>query len=133
MTNSSQTGLVIDVERCDRSVVVRLAGELDLSTAGDLRGRLRDLLADGCDRLVIDLARVDVVALIGVYKRTRALRTELVLWRPSSAVHQVLALTGLTRVFRIELRDDVDPREAAAVAAGADGDVLADHERARRG
>lgn len=117
-------GLTLAVERRGRTVLVTLAGDVDLSTVAQLRTVLRDVLADGCDQLVVDLAGVLFIesvglgALISAYKRARVLRTDLVLWRPSPVVNRVLGVTGLTRVFQIELRSEVDPRDASALDPG---------------
>src|SRR5437773_6425385 len=52
---------VLSIEREDGACVVRLAGELDLYNANDVRQALFDACADRPERLVVDLGEVDFV------------------------------------------------------------------------
>jgi anti-anti-sigma factor len=86
--------------------VVRLAGRLDLTAAGEVRQRLSAAVAGGHRRLVIDLAEVAAVdnsglgALVGGLKAARTAGGDLRLARPGQQPRRTLRLTALDRVFR---------------------------------
>ena len=83
------------------ATVVRLRGELDMSTAEDLSGRLDALLADGRHRIVLDLTDLDFVDSTGlstiVRARTSAVQAggSLAISSASHRVRRVFDLTGL--------------------------------------
>lgn len=90
--------------------------ELDAHNAADFRAQLDRMIADGHERVVLDLSRVDFLdstglgAVVTGLKRMRG-HGELVLCGIVEVVMNVFRLTRMDRVFRIE--PDVD----AAVAA----------------
>ena len=91
----------------DGWTVVSVAGEVDVATAPALRTRLIDLVADGCRRLVVDLAWVDFIdstglgVLIGTLKRIRSHDGEMVLVMDDPRVSRIFDITGLHQVFTI--------------------------------
>ena len=88
-----------------QSCVITVAGELDVATAPDLMERLREILDENPQRLVIDLDQVTFLdstglgVLVSAYQRMsrRADGFVLVCHRRSSL--KVMQITGLTRVF----------------------------------
>jgi len=50
--------LQIDAEPAPRGVRLRLRGEVDLASAGDVRATIAECLAAGCRRVVLDLRGV---------------------------------------------------------------------------
>lgn len=105
-------GLRVAVSRDGATAVVRLRGELDLATAGQLEGRLRDLLGrhrvDPVSELVIDTAGlffVDVSGLrvmVVVQRQLAARGGRLVLRRPSRQVRRLLDLLDLADTLPVE-------------------------------
>lgn len=65
---------VAGVERAGGAVVVRLAGELDLYNAGELREALAEVCAEEPERVVVDLTEVEFVdsTALGVLIEARA-------------------------------------------------------------
>lgn len=104
--------------RLDSGVaVVKVTGEVDVSTSGALRdGLLRVITDEGQRGLVVNLAEVKFIdstgvgVLVGVWHRVRAYRS-LALAAPSQHARRVLNTTGLTKAFWIY------DTEAAAVEA----------------
>lgn len=84
---------------------LRLAGEMDLATAGQLVEIVRSLSVGNLKQVRLnlsDLAFVDaagLTALLQVKALVRARDGRLFLYRPSSALVRFLAITGLTGAF----------------------------------
>jgi anti-sigma B factor antagonist len=85
--------------------VLRIAGEIDVFTAPQLRERVIKLLGDGIRHIVADLREVNFVdstglgALVGSLKRLRERDGSLKLITGPGRVPQLFQLTGLVRVF----------------------------------
>ena len=101
---SGSQALEIDVEQGTPGVVLHLAGDLDLLTAGRLVSAAKGVLADGGrgQELVVDLAGVDFCDSAGISAlvRVRSLsaRHDCVLraTNPRPQVRRILEVTGLT-------------------------------------
>jgi anti-sigma B factor antagonist len=107
-------GLIV---REDRGwTVLAVSGELDMATAPAVRERLHGLLAEGHDKLIVDLDNVGFLdstalgVLVGVLKRVRTQDGDLRLVCNQPRVLKVFEITRLDQAFTI--RDSVD----AAVA-----------------
>jgi anti-sigma B factor antagonist len=104
----------IDLDVAERAgwQVVSGAGEIDITTAPQLRDQLSELIDGGSTRIVIDLNRVgflDSTALgvmVGAHKRLREAGHGLVLACTQPSILRVLDVTGLSSVFA--LHDSVD-------------------------
>jgi anti-sigma B factor antagonist len=109
-----EVGLTVD-ER-DGWTVLAVSGELDMATAPEVRERLHNLLADGHEKLIVDLDEVGFLdstalgVLVGVLKRVRMHSGDLRLVCTQPRVLKVFEITRLDQAFTI--RDSVD----AAVA-----------------
>lgn len=85
--------------------VLRVTGEVDISTAPEVRERIRDLAVKGTVHIIADLSRVDFLdstglgALIGGLKRLREHDGSLIPVISTSRILRVFEITGLTRVF----------------------------------
>ena len=105
-----ELGLAVD-ER-DGWTVLAVSGELDMATAPAVRERLHGLLADGHDKLVVDLDEVGFLdstalgVLVGVLKRVRTQGGDLHLVCTQPRVLKVFEITRLDQAFTI--RDSVD-------------------------
>jgi len=89
----------------DGRVLVRLGGELDLSSTPVLEQRLRDARDEGGRQLVVDLRNLDFMDSTGLTLLVRWARGaeqdgyELALVRGEPRVHRLFELTGLDRTF----------------------------------
>jgi anti-sigma B factor antagonist len=87
--------------------VLRVAGEIDVYTAPELRQRVISLIDDGALHIIADLRAVDFLdstglgALVGSLKRVRMREGSLDLVTNGGRILQVFKLTGLTRVFAL--------------------------------
>jgi len=109
-----ELGLIV---REDRGwTVLAVSGELDMATAPTVRERLHGLLAEGHEKLIVDLDNVGFLdstalgVLVGVLKRVRTQDGDLRLVCNQPRVLKVFEITRLDQAFTI--RDSVD----AAVA-----------------
>ena len=88
------------------TVIVEVAGQIDLGTSPALRKTLLESLK-GTQRLAINLTAVEyidssgIASLLEVLKEARKTGKRIVLFGLTGAVLQVLELTRLTRVFEI--------------------------------
>lgn len=87
--------------------VVAATGELDVTTAPELRERLTALIGAGSTTILLDLAGVTFVdstalsVLVAALKRLRQADGDLQLSSPLPSVRRVFEITGLTRLFTI--------------------------------
>ena len=87
--------------------VLRVAGEVDVYTAPQIREQIRDLAAKGTVHLIADLGPVEFIdssglgVLIGGLRRVREDDGSLVLVITTRRVLRVFQLTGLTKAFTI--------------------------------
>ena len=99
--------LHVAVSGADRRYEVRLTGELDMSTAPQLREELSHLASEGGAHVTLDmseLAFVDSTGLSVLITGLKSLREEggdMALRSPTPGTVRVLAITGLTEVFAI--------------------------------
>jgi anti-anti-sigma factor len=98
------------VEQQNGSVIVRLAGELDLYNAEEVRAALSEAIASSPDRIVIDMAEVEFVdsTALGVLieARSKLGRSALVLAAPQLETRRTLQVSGLDR--HLPVHDSVD-------------------------
>jgi anti-sigma B factor antagonist len=87
--------------------VLRVAGEIDLYTAPELRERVIRLIDDGIRHVIADLRDVDFLdstglgALVGSLKRLRLREGSLELVTSGGRILQIFQITGLTRAFAL--------------------------------
>ena len=100
--------LSIDVQREGDDALVRVAGELDISTSPDLQDALAEL-TDAPRRVVVDLSDLEfcdstgLAALLGAHKALSEAGGTLELRHPSKMVVGLVQITGLDDVFEIRL------------------------------
>jgi anti-sigma B factor antagonist len=87
--------------------VVKIVGELDIRTREHLELVVGELV-DGGGEVVLDLSALTfsdstgLAGLVRLHKRARAAGGSLVLREPVERVRNLLTVTGLVRLFRIE-------------------------------
>jgi anti-sigma B factor antagonist len=109
---------VAGIERADGSVVVSLAGELDLYNASTVREALLTCCAETPERLIVDLSGVkfiDSTALgVLIEARTRlANRKSFLLAAPGLETRRALEISGLDRHFAVH--ESVEQARLAAL------------------
>jgi len=107
----------IDVEKEKDVVVVTVEGDLDSSSAPDLRAKFEELIRQRENQYVIDLTGVPfmdssgIAALVNLFKRVRIGAGDVKLCGLQEEVKKVFKLTRLDRVF------DIFDTRAEAVAS----------------
>ncbi len=109
---------VAGIERTDDSVVVSLAGELDLYNASTVREALLACCAETPERLIVDLSGVkfiDSTALgVLIEARTRLPnRQSFLLAAPGLETRRALEISGLDRHFSVH--ESVEQARVAAL------------------
>jgi anti-sigma B factor antagonist len=96
-------GLVIDCAEEPGLPVIRLAGELDLSNAAQVRAAVQAALAGRSDRVALDLAGLEfmdssgIAMLLALSQQVR----EVEVRHAAGAVLRVIQVTGLDQVLRL--------------------------------
>jgi len=99
--------LRVVVSGAERTFEIHLVGELDMSTAPQLRERLSGLATDGPNQVTVDLSELSFVdstglsVLITGLKQVRQQGGDMALRSPTPSTRRVLEITGLTEVFAI--------------------------------
>ena len=111
LRNSSLAGrpdVSIDVSlRDDGNTVIRVGGELDLSSVPQLRSCLSDLVNRGELNLVLDLSDVtfcDSTALgvfVGAHRRVVASGGHIEFHRPPASLRNLLVVSGLDQILHL--------------------------------
>lgn len=97
----------VTVRRTDTEAVVSPVGEVDVSSVGELAGRVEELLVDAPPRIVIDMGGVTFCdsqglgTLVALSQKARMAHSVLVLTNVRAALHRVLDITGLRAVLVI--------------------------------
>ena len=97
---------VLGVERQGDACVVRLAGELDLYNAAQVRQALNEAASDSPTRVVVDLSEVDFIdsTALGVLIEARTRldnRRAFLLAAPGLETRRALEISGLDRHFTV--------------------------------
>ena len=99
--------LGLEVKEQGKYTVLSVLGEVDVYTAPKFREQLIELVAQGKQRIVVDLDAVDFLdstglgVLVGGLKRLRSHDGDLLLVCNQSRIRKVFEITGLTKVFSI--------------------------------
>lgn len=110
--NGTPRPFAVSVEHLDRGPVVRVTGEVDLSTAPHLESELVALAdsearGEGGRVITVDLAETDFLDSTGLHALVVAVRcarkhgSDLIVRNPSRPVARVLELSGLATVVRV--------------------------------
>jgi len=110
---NKHTGVDLDSERLGGQVaVLRIAGEVDLYNAPQLKEEMLALIESGVRHLIVDLSETQLLdstglgALIGGLKRLRERDGDLCLLNPRPRILRDLEKTRLVKVF--DICDSVD-------------------------
>jgi anti-anti-sigma factor len=99
--------LTVDVSRRATEAVVTVAGEIDVSTVGQLSGAVERILIDAPPRIVLDLAGVTFCDshglgnLVALSQKARMTQSVLVLTNVGDFLLRVLDITGLRAALLI--------------------------------
>ena len=109
---------IAGIERADGSIVVMLAGELDLYNAHVVRDALLGCCDEAPDRLIVDLSDVKFVdsTALGVLIEARTRmpnRRGFLLAAPGLETRRALEISGLDRHFTVH--DSLDSAHAASI------------------
>ena len=113
---TTDTNFGVTRTKYDNVTVIAVSGEIDVSTAPELRDKLASLDAEAGATAVVDLSEVSFVdstalgVLVSAVKRLRSSGGDLKLVVTKPHITKVLEITGLTEVFEIY----ASPEEAVA-------------------
>ncbi|MAS33496.1 MAG: hypothetical protein CL610_05780 [Anaerolineaceae bacterium] len=99
--------LEIHIAEKNRVAVVAAQGRVDSSSAGQLGDVLTAVIADGFNRIVLDIASVDYMSSAGLREIVSALKKvrndggDMRLAEATERVYEVLEISGLHTIFRI--------------------------------
>ena len=87
---------------------VTLAGELDVSTADELKKSLHKLVDEKNIDMKLNLENLDYIdstglgVMIGILKRLKIENKEVYIEKPKNNVRRIFNITGLDKVFKME-------------------------------
>jgi anti-sigma B factor antagonist len=103
------TDFRIAVESLDQGIArIRVAGDVDVRAAPDLKERLDGLVQEGHSRLLVDLSEavfIDSTALgvlLATVRELRKRRGRLAVFCPDPAMHELFELVGHNLIFPVE-------------------------------
>lgn len=88
---------------------VSLAGELDVSTADELKKSLHKLVDEKNIDMKLNLENLDYIdstglgVMIGILKRLKIENKEVYIEKPKNNVRKIFNITGLDKVFKMEV------------------------------
>ncbi len=102
--------LETEIRRVETHALVMLAGEVDVSTVGQLYEELAALAHEGVCHVALNLAEVTFMdstglsVLVTEHKRMESMKGELIIFRPSRDLRRLFQITGLDDYFNIRPR-----------------------------
>ena len=87
------------------AIVVAVSGRLDTETGPEFETRIVDLIAQGHQRIIVDLAGLDYISSAGLWvliagaKRLKPVGGRLLLAAPGGMVSQVLKIAGFAEML----------------------------------
>jgi anti-anti-sigma factor len=105
--NGPPQTLAIETQRESGATVVALRGSAGPGCARQLRPALTDLLQQGCQQIVLDLADLQSIgseglgSLVAAQLRARNCGSTIKLLNPNAQIRQLLEQAGLTQLFAI--------------------------------
>ena len=87
---------------------VSLAGELDVSTADELKKSLHKLVDEKNIDMKLNLENLDYIdstglgVMIGILKRLKIENKEVYIEKPKNNVRKIFNITGLDKIFKME-------------------------------
>ena len=99
---------IIDTQVQDGNVLMKVSGEVDVSTAQLLRDALSQIDYDAVDQIQIDLTKTSYIdstgigVLVGVAKRAHEHQKAFKIINPQPNVMRVLSLLGVGQQFNVE-------------------------------
>ena len=112
----------LSVQNHEKATVISIAGKLTAVQYNDsLRGKVKELLAQGITCIVVDLKNLEhidstgVGELVAAYSSAQHDDAEFYLVRLSEQVSEILEMTNLNDVF--EILDETDPDVSCILSA----------------
>ncbi len=102
--------LEAEVKSVGVHALVALAGELDLSTVGELYEQFANLRLQGVEHVALNMAEVTFIdstglsVLVTLHKRLESLDGELIIFSPSAQIRRMLEVTALNGFLNIRPR-----------------------------
>ena len=90
------------------SMLVSLGGELDVSTADELKKELHKLVDEKNIDMRLNLENLDYIdstglgVIIGILKRLKIESKEVYIEKPKNNVRKIFSITGLDKIFKLE-------------------------------
>lgn len=128
----SSSLLTMEVRDVGTWAEVRLAGEIDVASVGEMYEQFARLAREGVCRISLDLEKVEfmdstgLAVLVSEQKRAESLGGEIVMFSPPSHLRRLFAVAGLESYFDIRPKS-VSEQDDMAIRSegGADGPLPA--------
>ena len=108
MSTDESATIAVEVQHDAGAALVTIGGELEFGTAAALRTTLSDLVREGCDPVVVDLAALRFIdstglsLLVQAKQRFEAQGRRFELRRPTHRVIRVIETSGLAELFSLD-------------------------------
>ena len=96
------------LDTTNNSWEVSLGGELDVSTADELKKELHKLVDEKNIDMKLNLENLDYIdstglgVMIGILKRLKIENKEVYIEKPKNNVRKIFSITGLDKIFKLE-------------------------------
>lgn len=97
------------LDTTNNSWEVSLGGELDVSTADELKKELHKLVDEKNIDMRLNLENLDYIdstglgVIIGILKRLKIESKEVYIEKPKNNVRKIFSITGLDKIFKLEV------------------------------
>ena len=100
-------GLRIELEEIDRTIILRIEGRIDASSASILDRKINQLIEEQHSSLALDFSRVDYLSsagmrvLLAATKKLKSKKGHLILFSLSEEVSEIINLAGFDKILHL--------------------------------
>ena len=98
----------IIISRNENEVLIQIDGRVDTVNSHELEVKIKEVMADGCSKLLLDCANMSYISSSGLrvflstQKAIRAQEGKLIVKNISEPILEIFKMTGFISIFQVE-------------------------------